>query len=219
MAKRPLKSYRFSLISSLLITVLFLLLTVGFTVFFTEIFLFSTAKILALISCGFVIFISVFLVLNYRIEKFMYKEIKQLYQDLEPEFRGELNDILITDNMDSLLKNVKELALRRSVELDSLKDQASFRREFLGNVAHELKTPLFTVQGYILTLLDGALKDASVNKKYLERANKGVERLTYIVKDLDLLTKLEKEDTQLEMEEFDILELIQSVFELLEMEA
>jgi len=118
MAKRPLKSYRFSLISSLLITVLFLLLTVGFTVFFTEIFLFSTAKILALISCGFVIFISVFLVLNYRIEKFMYKEIKQLYHDLEPEFRGELNDILITDNMDSLLKNVKELALRRSVELD-----------------------------------------------------------------------------------------------------
>ena len=149
----------------------------------------------------------------------MYKEIKQLYQDLEPEFRGELNDILITDNMDSLLENVKELALRRSVELDSLKDQASFRREFLGNVAHELKTPLFTVQGYILTLLDGAHKDASVNKKYLERANKGVERLTYIVKDLDLLTKLEKEDTQLEMEEFDILELIQSVFELLEMEA
>ena len=140
MAKRPLKSYRFSLISSLLITALILLVTVGFSVVFTEIFLFSTTKILALLSCGFVIFISVFLVLNYRIEKFMYKEIKQLYQDLEPEFRGELNDILITDNMDSLLENVKELALRRSVELDSLKDQASFRREFLGNVAHELKT-------------------------------------------------------------------------------
>ena len=99
MAKRPLKSYRFSLISSLLITVLFLLLSVGFTVFFTEIFIFSTTKLLALISCGFVIFIAVFLVLNFRIENFMYKEIKQLYQDLEPEFRGELNDILITDNI------------------------------------------------------------------------------------------------------------------------
>ena len=136
MAKRPLKSYRFSLISSLLITALVLLVTVGFAVFFTEIFLFSTTKILALLSCGFVIFISVFLVLNYRIEKFMYKEIKQLYQDLEPEFRGELNDILITDNMDSLLENVKELALRRSVELDSLKDQASFRREFLLSLIH-----------------------------------------------------------------------------------
>ncbi len=149
----------------------------------------------------------------------MYNEIKQLYHDLEPEFRGELNDILITDNIDSLLENVKELALRRSVELDSLKDQASYRREFLGNISHELKTPLFTVQGYILTLLDGALKDSFVNKKYLERANKGVERLIYIVKDLDLLTKLEKGDTNLEMEDFNILELIQSVFELLEMQA
>ena len=149
----------------------------------------------------------------------MYNEIKQLYHDLDPEFRGELNDILITDNIDSLLENFKELALRRSVELDSLKDQASYRREFLGNISHELKTPLFTVQGYILTLLDGALKDSSVNKKYLERANKGVERLIYIVKDLDLLTKLEKGDTNLEMEDFNILELIQSVFELLEMQA
>ena len=149
----------------------------------------------------------------------MYNEIKQLYHDLDPEFRGELNDILITDNIDSLLENVKELALRRSVELDSLKDQASYRREFLGNISHELKTPLFTVQGYILTLLDGALKDSSVNKKYLERANKGVERLIYIVKDLDFLTKLEKGDTNLEMEDFNILELIQSVFELLEMQA
>lgn len=149
----------------------------------------------------------------------MYNEIKQLYHDLEPEFRGELNDILITDNIDSLLENVKELSLRRSIELDSLKDQVSYRREFLGNISHELKTPLFTVQGYILTLLDGALKDSFVNKKYLERANKGVERLIYIVKDLDLLTKLEKGDTNLEMEDFNILELIQSVFELLEMQA
>lgn len=149
----------------------------------------------------------------------MYYEIKQLYEELEPEYRGELNEILITDNMDSLLDNVKELALRRSVELNSLKDQATFRREFLGNIAHELKTPLFTVQGYILTLLGGALKDSSVNKKYLERANKGVERLTHIINDLDLLTKLEKQDTKLEIEEFDILELIKSVLELLEMQA
>jgi two-component system phosphate regulon sensor histidine kinase PhoR len=192
---------------------------VGFAYAFTDTILFSSDKILVLIGCGFVIFITVFLVLNYRIERFIYKGIKQLYQDLEPEFRGEIHDILIADNMDSLLESVKELALKRSVELNSLKDQASFRREFLGNIAHELKTPLFTVQGYILTLLDGAFKDTSVNEKYLERANKGVERLTYIVKDLDLLTKLEKGDTQLELENFDVLEVIQSVFELLEMQA
>jgi two-component system phosphate regulon sensor histidine kinase PhoR len=192
MAKRPLKSYKFSLISSLLITVLILVLVVGFTITLTQIPIFSTVKMFVLIICALIIFVSVFLLLNYRIEKFMYNEIKQLYEELEPEYRG---------------------------ELDSLKDQATFRREFLGNIAHELKTPLFTVQGYILTLLDGALKDSSVNKKYLERANKGVERLTYIINDLDLLTKLEKQDTKLEIEEFDILELIKSVFELLEMQA
>jgi two-component system phosphate regulon sensor histidine kinase PhoR len=192
MAKRPLKSYKFSLISSLLITVLILVLVVGFTITLTQIPIFSTVKMFVLIICALIIFVSVFLLLNYRIEKFMYYEIKQLYEELEPEYRGELN---------------------------SLKDQATFRREFLGNIAHELKTPLFTVQGYILTLLDGALKDSSVNKKYLERANKGVERLTHIINDLDLLTKLEKQDTKLEIEEFDILELIKSVFELLEMQA
>ena len=219
MAKRPINSYRFSLITSLLITDIVLLLTVGFAYAFTDTILFSIDKTLVLTGCGLIIFMSVFFVLNYRIEKFIYKGIKQLYQDLEPEFRGEIHDILIADNMDSLLESVKELALRRSVELNSLKDQASFRREFLGNIAHELKTPLFTVQGYILTLLDGAYKDTAVNEKYLERANKGVERLTYIVKDLDLLTKLEKGDTQLELENFDVLEVIQSVFELLEMQA
>jgi len=219
MAKRPIKSYRFSLITSLLITDIVLLLTVGFAYAFTDTILFSIDKTLVLTGCGLIIFMSVFFVLNYRIEKFIYKGIKQLYQDLEPEFRGEIQDILTADNMDSLLESLKELALKRNVELNSLKDQASFRREFLGNIAHELKTPLFTVQGYILTLLDGAYKDTAVNEKYLERANKGVERLTYIVKDLDLLTKLEKGDTQLELENFDVLEVIQSVFELLEMQA
>ena len=106
MAKRPLKSYKFSLISSLLITVLILLLVVGFTTALMQIPIFSTVKIFVLIIFALVIFMSVFLLLNYRIEKFMYNEIKQLYEELEPEYRGELNEILITDNIDSLLDNV-----------------------------------------------------------------------------------------------------------------
>ncbi len=138
---------------------------------------------------------------------------------MEPSISNELNDILITNDMDALLKNVKEVAQQRSVEIDSLKDQAAFRREFLGNIAHELKTPLFTVQGYILTLLDGAMKDKTVTKKYLSRASKGVERLVYIVKDLDLLTNLEKGNTELDLVKFDVLDLIQNVFDMLEMRA
>ena len=95
----------------------------------------------------------------------------------------------------------------------------NYRKEFLGNVSHELKTPLFTVQGYILTLLDGAMKDKTLRKKYLQRANKGVERLIYIVKDLDMITKLEVGDLNLNNEDFNVVELVQNVFDLLEMKA
>jgi two-component system phosphate regulon sensor histidine kinase PhoR len=90
---------------------------------------------------------------------------------------------------------------------------------FLGNVSHELKTPLFTVQGYLLTLLEGAIKDKKVREKYLERANIGVERLIFIVKDLDMITKLEVGDLDLNKEKFDIVELVKNVFDLLEMKA
>ena len=100
-----------------------------------------------------------------------------------------------------------------------LKIREEYRREFLGNVSHELKTPLFTVQGYISTLLDGAMDDKAIRKKYLRRAEKGVERLIYIVEDLDMITKLEVGDLNLEFSEFDIVELIQNVFDLLEMKA
>jgi two-component system phosphate regulon sensor histidine kinase PhoR len=89
----------------------------------------------------------------------------------------------------------------------------------VGNVAHELKTPLFTVQGYIATLLDGAMEDSEVLEKYLKRADKGVDRLIYIVKDLDMITKIEFGDAKLEKTNFDILELINNVFEQLEMKA
>jgi two-component system phosphate regulon sensor histidine kinase PhoR len=100
-----------------------------------------------------------------------------------------------------------------------LKVREEYRREFLGNVSHELKTPLFTVQGYLSTLLDGAMSDKTVRKKYLERAEKGVERLIYIVQDLDMITKLELGDLNLDITQFNIVKLVQDVFDLLEMEA
>jgi two-component system phosphate regulon sensor histidine kinase PhoR len=95
----------------------------------------------------------------------------------------------------------------------------NYRREFLGNISHELKTPLFTVQGYLLTLEDGAINDKKITKKYLQRANKGVERLISIVKDLDLISKLEAADLNLNKQPFNCVQLIQDVFDLLEMKA
>jgi two-component system phosphate regulon sensor histidine kinase PhoR len=121
--------------------------------------------------------------------------------------------------METLTKEVELFARNKKLEIEALKIRENYRREFIGNVSHELKTPLFTVQGYIETLLDGALNDEKIKEKYLERANKGVERLIYIIKDLDMITKLEVGELNLEKETFDIVDLIENVFELLEMKA
>ena len=121
--------------------------------------------------------------------------------------------------MATLTKEVEKFARDKKIEIESLKGRENYRKEFMGNVSHELKTPLFTVQGYILTLLDGAIKDKKVRKKYLKRASKGVDRLIYIVNDLDMITKLEAGDLHLYEEDFNIIEVVENVFELLEMKA
>ena len=114
------------------------------------------------------------------------------------------------------IKNEEE---RRS-EINILKDQENYRREFLGNISHELKTPLFTIQGYILTLVEGgALKDKKVRDKYLRRAAKGVDRIISIVKDLDLITQFESGIKTVDRSEFNIYELIVNVYDLLEFES
>ena len=121
--------------------------------------------------------------------------------------------------METLSREVKKFATDKKLEIEMLQIREEYRREFLGNVSHELKTPLFTVQGYLSTLLDGAMEDKVIRKKYLKRAEKGVERLIRIVEDLDMITKLEVGDLNLNFSEFDIVELIQNVFDLLEMKA
>ena len=123
------------------------------------------------------------------------------------------------EDMATLTSEVQKFARDKKLEIESLKIREEYRREFLGNVSHELKTPLFTVQGYLLTLLDGAMDDKHIRKKYLQRAEKGVERLIYIVNDLDMITKLEMDTLGLEISEFNIVDVIQNVLDLLEMRA
>ena len=114
------------------------------------------------------------------------------------------------------IKNEEE---RRS-EINILKDQENYRREFLGNISHELKTPLFTIQGYILTLVEGgAMKDKKVREKYLKRAAKGVDRIISIVKDLDLITQFESGIKTVDRSDFNIYDLVYNVFDLLEFES
>ena len=104
-------------------------------------------------------------------------------------------------------------------EIQALKRAAKYRREFLGNVSHELKTPIFNIQGYVHTLLDGAIKDDNVNIKYLQRTSKSIDRLIAIIDDLDAISRLESDELKLEKTSWDIIELINEVFETFEVKS
>ncbi len=104
-------------------------------------------------------------------------------------------------------------------EIARLKETEQFRKQYLGNVAHELKTPIFNIQGYILTLLDGGLEDDLINRKYLERTEKSIDRLINIVNDLDTISKLESNMNKLYMERFDVVALAKEIAEQAELEA
>lgn len=168
---------------------------------------------------GFVFFLFSFWVIKYYTERLIYRQIKKIYKDVQGLEDAKIDQSPVTMDLNLLTQEVERFTENRQLELTTLKDREAYRREFMGNVAHELKTPLFTVQGYVLTLLDGAMKDKSVRKKYLQRANKAVERLIYIVKDLDMITKIEMGGLTLDQESFNIIELVQNAFDLLEMKA
>ncbi|MFS4494255.1 sensor histidine kinase [Maribacter sp. 2308TA10-17] len=213
MAIRLKRSYKFAFRTAIFIVIILTLL-LGFFMWYKEVSDWLFLAVFAIISFG----ISFFIV-QFRIENFIYRRIKRIYDDVSLLESSSLTSRTITTDMATLTQEIEKFAQDKKVEIDTLKIREEYRKDFLGNVSHELKTPLFTVQGYIETLLDGALEDKNVRKKYLGRANKAVERLLYIVKDLDLITKLEAGELNVEWEVFDIIELIKTTFELLEMKA
>jgi len=149
---------------------------------------------------------------------FVSKKVKDILEQLIPEQRIS-GQKLISTNMEDLVEQLKNYSKESQTEIKSMQEKENFRRNFIGNLAHELKTPLFTSQSYLLTLIDGALKDESVNLKYLKIAEKAIERLIFIVKDLDLITKLESNDLKIESTDFNIISIINNVFEMLEIQA
>ena len=207
------KTYKFAFKTSLFITVL---LTLAMGVF---LYVFYNLKWLPLLVFSLFCYAISFVVIQYRVEHFIYKRVKKIYDDLTLLESTTFSKKRITTDMATLTQEIDKYARDKKIEIETLKVREEYRKEFLGNVSHELKTPLFTVQGYILTLIDGAAKDKKIRDKYLDRASKGVERLIYIVKDLDMITKLEAGDLRIQIEAFDIVELVKSVFELFEMKA
>ncbi len=172
----------------------------------------------------FVLAFAVAFVANYYLVRyFIFRRIKLIYkiihrQKLPSEFRA--GNLDMTKNvLDDVEREVGEWADKQEHELEELERLATYRRRFIGDVSHELKTPIFNVQGFIHTLLDGALYDSNVNLQYLQRAAKNIERLQMIVEDLETINKLEAGQMILDLQEFDLHELTDEVYADLEMRA
>jgi len=208
------KTYSFSLLSSVYLTIS-IVLTFALVYFLSS----EEKKLLSILVFFPAIFIISFFIIQFRTERFIYNRIKKIYDEVSILNDDEFIRASTTSDIDSLSNSVKNYVQGKRIEIKNLTERDSFRKDFLGNVSHELKTPLFTVQGYILTLIEGGVNDKLIRDKYLERANKGVDRLVAIVKDLDMIAKLETEGLKMNYEVFNIIDLIQNVFDLFEMKA
>ena len=208
------KTYAYALWSAVYLTLLSIVIVSISYYFILKHFGFIT--IIASIA---LLFLISFFIIQYRAEHFIYRRLKKIYEEVSILDVNDLRKDSVSTDIEKLSKRMQKYVEGKSLEIKSLTERDSFRRDFLGNVAHELKTPLFTVQGYILTLLEGAMNDKSIRTKYLERANKGVERLVAVTRDLDMIAKLETEGLKINIETFNILELVQNVFDLFEMKA
>lgn len=201
--------FKFSLLSSLYISI-----GVYFVINYNDL---SISVESVLIS--FIIFGLSFLILQLRVRKLFFERIRQIYEDLEFETDSLIKTSSIDSDMNSFSRDLEEFVKLKRTEIETLKKEGIYRKEFVGNVAHELKTPLFSVQGYISNLLDGAMDDKELLKKYLKRAEKSVDRLTFIIKDLDLITQLESSTLKLKVTSFDIIKLTEEIIEDLEISA
>ena len=167
------------------------------------------------------VFVVMALVALFIIRKYVAYKLKPIYsivlsRDVHTnEIFSELKD----KHVENIGEELTAWADTNDKEIARLKETEQFRKQYLGNVAHELKTPIFNIQGYISTLLDGGLEDELINRKYLERAEKSIDRLINIVNDLDTISKLESNMNRLKMERFDIVALTKEIAEQAEMEA
>lgn len=162
---------------------------------------------------------SYFLV-QFTIDAYVYSKIKLIYKTIGVIKNKPSKGVPKAKSHESL-EGVNQAMIawskRQKNEIEALKKLAAYRREFLGNISHELKTPIFNIQGYVLTLLDGGLEDENINRNYLKHTEKSINRLIAIVEDLEEISKLEAGELKLNLQRFNLTELIQDVIEFLEM--
>jgi two-component system phosphate regulon sensor histidine kinase PhoR len=169
-------------------------------------------------------FVTSFVVFYYLIEKYVYSKIKLIYKlihnlKLGRDLREALGENMSADPINDVEKEVKEWAREKKTEIEILRNQEKFRREFLSNISHEFKTPLFAIQGYIDAITDDDFDDTDMARNFLRKASRNVERLTYLIKDLDEISKLESGEIPINYTKFKINDLIKEVFETVELKA
>lgn len=164
----------------------------------------------------------VYYILTHIITSFVYRKISPVYKLINEKHISDREILRKLRNRDIITVTKDEFSNKEDKKIEiihNLRQQAKYRKEFIGNVSHELKTPIFNIQGYVLTLLDGGLEDKDINRLYLEKSEKSINRMISIVNDLEQISKLESGDLKLRKEKFDIIELIKDVFELQEYRA
>lgn len=178
---------------------------------------------LFLISFGGIFILAYFLFL-YTLQKFIYRKIKLIYKFIfqtkatkQEEFFNK--SVLPQKTIEEVSEDVEQWALQNKDEIENLRRNEKFRKEFLLNLAHELKTPVFSIQGYVHTLLDGAIEDQQVNRQFLTNASKNIDRLCNLIDDLDEISKLESGELKVNKEIFVIQDLVKDVFDTLSLKA
>ena len=193
-------------------TSLFISLIVGIVGFF-----FRASFIFLGFSFG-ITFLASYILILYSLDFFIYRKIKLVYKTIHSRKTQKFDQSkfpelgMVNDPVSAVTQEVLDWAADQKSEIDQLKRNEIYRKEFLGNVSHELKTPIFSIQGYVHTLLDGALDDPEVNIHFLKKAAKATDRLAALVNDLESISQLESGYLHMEMETFDIHELLKEVF-------
>lgn len=180
-------------------------------------------QIIALLITDTGVFLLSYFIYRYILEKFIYNKIKLIYKTIRTnKARKDIKNKDInfrTDIISNVNMEVQQWAEDQQNVIEELRKMELYRREFIGNVSHELKTPLFNIQGYVMTLLDGGMYDATVNHEYLDRTRKNIDRMIAIVEDLEIISRLESGEIKLDIVTLDIISLTKEVIELLEIKA
>ena len=171
-----------------------------------------------LISAPFV-FAANFFIIRYSFNHIIFNRIKLIYKVIGRFPNPKKKKKKSTNPLETIQQVVYQWNEDKNKEIKELKRMATYRREFLGNVSHELKTPIFNIQGYVSTLLDGGLEDEKINRRFLSKTEKSIERLINIVNDLESITKLESGEAKLKEKVFNLYELVEEVVDFLEMKA